>query len=173
VPPELVVVQLKVVPATFDVGVKLAIAVPQPVVVVIEFVIEGVGLTVNVTVEVHPLLLVKVIVEFPAETAFTKPAEVMVATVVFDDTHGLLVAGVPVAFNALVTPTQADNVPVITDKAFTVKVAVAWQPLLFVYVIVVLPDATALTKPLEEIVATLVDAETQGFVAAADPLPVN
>jgi hypothetical protein len=45
VPPEDEDVQAKVAPATFEVGTKDAVAVPQPVVVVITFVTVGPGLT--------------------------------------------------------------------------------------------------------------------------------
>jgi len=56
---------------------------------------------------------------------------------------------------------------------FTVKLAVIWQPLLFVYVIVVVPAATAVTRPVALTVATPVLDETHGLLAAAVADPVN
>jgi hypothetical protein len=49
----------------------------------------------------------------------------------------------------------------------TVIVEVCEQPLLFLYVIVDVPNATAVTSPLLETVAIVVSLETQGFVVAA------
>jgi hypothetical protein len=47
------------------------------------------------------------------------------------------------------------------------------QPLLFVYVIVVEPLDTPVTKPVESTVATLVSEEVQGVMASGVPEPIN
>ena len=46
----------------------------------------------------------------------------IVATAVFDETHGFVDAGVPLPVNVEVPPTQALNVPVIVGSALTVMV---------------------------------------------------
>ena len=58
-------------------------------------------------------------------------------------------------------------------KAFTVTVSVTVHPLLSVYVITLVPDETPVRTPALVIVATEVVADTQAFVVAAVPLPVN
>ena len=58
-------------------------------------------------------------------------------------------------------------------KAFTVTVSVTVHPLLSVYVITLVPDETPVRTPALVIVATDVVADTQAFVVAAVPLPVN
>jgi hypothetical protein len=73
-----------------------------------------------------------VTIPVPADKPVTTPVLFMVATVVFDDVHGLVAAAVPDPVNDVVEPTQTFNVPPIVGNAFTVTVAVCWQPLLFV-----------------------------------------
>ncbi len=136
-------------------------------------VIVGNAFTVNVAVTIQPLLLVYVIVVVPADTAVTNPVDETVATDVFDETHGLVVAGDADPVNCDVPFTQADNVPVIVGNAFTVNVVVTIHPLLFVYVIVVVPAVNAVTSPVFETVATVVFEETHGFVVAGDAEPIN
>jgi hypothetical protein len=68
----------------------------------------------------------------PPDTPVTTPVLFTVATPVFDDIHGVTAAAVPDPVNDVVKPTQTFNVPPIVGNAFTVTVAVCWQPLLFV-----------------------------------------
>jgi hypothetical protein len=114
-----------------------------------------------------------VIVVVPAETAVTNPVDETVATDVFDETHGFVVAGDAEPVSCEVAFTQADNVPDIVGNAFTVNIAVTIQPLLLVYVIVVVPAVNAVTSPVFETVATVVLEEIHGFVVAGDAEPVN
>ena len=59
-------------------------------------------------------------------------------------------------------------------KGFTVIVVFILQPFEFVYVIIVVPVFTAVTKPVEAlIVATAGADETQAPVVAGVPLPVS
>ena len=95
------------------------------------------------------------------------------ATVVVADSHGVEAAAVPDPVNCVVDPVQTDNVPLIVGKALTVTVAVFEQPRSFVYVITLVPAATAVTKPVLFTVATVVVADSQGLEAAAVPDPVN
>ncbi len=136
-------------------------------------VMVGNVLTVNVAVTIHPLLFAYVIVVVPAVKAVTSPVFETVATVVFEETHGFVVAGDAEPVNCTVPFTQADNVPEMVGKALTVNVAVIIHPLLFVYVIVVVPAVNAVTSPVFETVATAVFEETHGFIAAGDAEPVN
>jgi len=62
---------------------------------------------------------------------------------------------------------------VIVGNPLTVTTAVIIQPLLLVYVIVVVPTLTPVTCPELSIVATAVSDDTQGVVVAAVPDPVN
>ena len=109
----------------------------------------------------------------PAETAVTKPVLLTVATPVSLDTQGLVEAAVAEPVNWVDVPTRTNVVPVIVGKAFTVTVAVVVQPLELVYVMFALPAETAVTKPVLLTVATPVLLDTQGFVEAAVPEPVN
>jgi len=68
----------------------------------------------------------------PAATAVTRPVLFTVATPVLEDTHGVLAAAVPDPVSCEVLPIHALSVPVIVGKAFTVNVAVCWQPALLV-----------------------------------------
>ena len=108
----------------------------------------------------------------PAETPVTTPLLLTLATAVFDETQGVVVAAVAEPVSVVVKPAQTVSVPVIVGSAFTVTVAVMIQPFELVYVITEVPTATPVTTPVLFTVATAVFEETQGFVAdgAADPL---
>ena len=112
-------------------------------------------------------------VDVPAATPTTAPELLTVATLVFDDDHGVLVAGFVVALKLTFDPTQIDDDPVITGNGFTITVTFLTQPLVFVCVMILVPTDTVETNPPVLTVATLVVAETQGFVVAAVALPVN
>ena len=92
---------------------------------------------------------------------------------VFELLQGALDAAVALPVNWIVAPTQTALTPVIIGTAFTVIVVVTEQPLLFVYVIVVVPADKAVINPALEIVATEVLLDSQGLVLDAVPLPVN
>ena len=64
------------------------------------------------------------IVVVPAVNAVTSPVFETVATVVFDETHGFVVAGEADPVSCEVAFTHADSVPVIVGSALTVNVAV-------------------------------------------------
>ena len=101
------------------VAVKL-IEPPLQASVVVE-VIDGAALTVKVSEDEHPLLLVKVIVVVPEDKGVTTPVVLTVAIAVLLEVHGLLVAAVPVALKLTVLPpAMPDNVPEITGFAYTV-----------------------------------------------------
>ena len=68
----------------------------------------------------------------PADTPVTSPVLLIVATAVFDDTHGLTAAAVAEPDKASVAPTQIGAAPVIVGKAFTVTLNVRIQPLVLV-----------------------------------------
>ena len=121
----------------------------------------------------HPLLLVYVIVVVPGFTPVTTPALLTVATPVLEDVHGLTAAGVPDPVNVMVAPSHTAVGPVIVGNAFTVTVAVLVQPLLLVYVIVVVPAETPVTTPALLTVATPVFDDVHGLTAAGVPEPVN
>jgi hypothetical protein len=103
----------------------------------------------------------------------TAPTLVTVATPVFEDDHGVVVDGFVVALKPTFDPTQIDDDPVITGNGFTITVTFLAQPLVFVYVMILVPTDTVDTNPLALTVATLVVAEAQGFVVAAVALPVS
>jgi len=96
-----------------------------------------------------------------------------VATAGVAETQGFTAAGVPEPVNVVVPPTQTVNVPAMVGAAVTVTVAVRLQPLLFVYVITLVPAATPVTTPVLLTVATAGVADTHGFTAAGVPEPVN
>ena len=52
-------------------------------------------------------------------------------------------------------------------------VVVCWQPMLFVYVITLVPAATPVTTPVLLTIATAGVADTHGLTAAGVPDPVN
>src|SRR5215831_9087748 len=99
----------------------------------------------------------------PPDTPVTSPVLLTVATAGVADTHGLTAAGVPDPVSCVVDPTHTFSVPVIVGLGFTVTVAVMLQPLLFVYVITLVPPDTPVTSPVLLTVATASVAETQGF----------
>jgi hypothetical protein len=163
-----------------DVHGLTAAGVPEPVNVIVDPsqtlsvpVIAGCASTVTVTVLLHPLLFVKVITLVPALTPVTTPVLLTVATEVVADVHGFAAAGVPDPVNVVVNPTQTLSVPVIAGCVSTVTVTVLLQPLLFVYVITLVPGFTPVTTPMLLTVATLVVADVHGFTAAGVPEPVN
>ena len=82
----------------------------------------GIGLTVIVTVLLHPFILVYVMTLAPAPTEVTNPKLLTVATPVVPDTHGDEAAGVPEPVNWVVDPRQIFNVPVIVGSGLTVMV---------------------------------------------------
>ena len=96
--------------------------------------IVGKAFMVTTAVVLQPLLLVRVIVAFPADTPVTIPVALTVAIAVFEDVQGFVVAGVPLPVSCVVAPTQADKVPVMVTAAagFMVISAVLLQPLLLV-----------------------------------------
>ena len=64
------------------------------------------------------------IVAVPALTPVTTPVAFTVATVVSEETHGVVVAAAADPDKAVVEPTQTFKFPVIVGNAFTVIVAV-------------------------------------------------
>jgi hypothetical protein len=133
----------------------------------------GFALTVIACVTKHPLLLVYVIVVLPAATPVTTPELDTVAVDGIDETHGFEVAAVALPVNAMVAPTHTALFPVIVGLEFTVINALTAQPRLLVYVIVEVPTETAVTSPVNEMVATEVLPDTHGLVVAAVPDPVS
>ena len=113
------------------------------------------------------------IVAVPASTPVTVPVALTVATAVFEELQGFVVAGVPFPVNCVVNPVQTDNVPAIVGKAFMVTRAVVLQPLLLVRVIVAFPADTPVTTPVALTVAIAVFEDVQGFMVAGVPFPVN
>ena len=105
--------------------------------------------------------------------AVNNPELVIVAIEVLAETHGFEDAGVPDPESCEVVFGQRTTFPVIVGRAFTVMVEVLEQPILLVYVIVVVPAETPVTRPVIEMVATEVLLETHGIVVAAVPFPVN
>jgi len=80
---------------------------------------------------------------------------------------------VPDPVNVIVDPSQTTVSPLMVGSAFTVTVVVLVQPLLLVYVMVVVPAATPVTTPALFTVATPVLEDVHGFTAAGVPDPVN
>ena len=103
----------------------------------------------------------------------TTPLLETVATLVFEDVHGVVASGVADPVSVLVSPRQTLGVPVIVGNGLTKKLAVCVQPFVFLYVIVTVPALTPVTTPVLETVATAVFEEVQGLVACAVPLPVS
>jgi hypothetical protein len=92
---------------------------------------------------------------------------------VIDEVQGLVIAADPEPVRVVVAPTQAESVPDIVGAAIMVIVAVAVQLLVVLYVIVVVPTATGVTRPTFETVATVGADDTHGFVAFGVPEPVK
>ena len=97
----------------------------------------------------------------------------MVATTDADDVHGVDAAGMSLATNCVVAPTQILVDAVTTGKPFTVINWVALQPVLFVYVIKAVPADTPVTTPALLTVAAPAAFETHAFDDAGVPVPVN
>jgi hypothetical protein len=119
-----------------DVHGVTAAGVPDPLNCVVDAIhpdnvpdIVGKALKVTTVVAEHPLLIVYVIVVVPGEIPVTKPVALTVATAVFEETHGFVVAGVPVPVNCVVAFWQTDVVPLIVGTASIVIDIVAEQPL--------------------------------------------
>ena len=87
----------------------------------IENVTAGEGFTVNKAAVLQPKLFVKVIVVLPAETPVTRPVELTVAIVLFDDIQGLEVAAVAEPFNWDLVPIQENKFPVIVGDGLITK----------------------------------------------------
>jgi hypothetical protein len=81
----------------------------------------GAAFTVKLAVAVHPFELVYVIKEVPGETAVTRPVEVIEAIPGFEEIQGFA-AGVVVAVNVAVVPTQADKLPDIVGELLIVTI---------------------------------------------------
>ncbi|MNX85416.1 hypothetical protein D3C86_1172520 [compost metagenome] len=91
-------------------------------------VIEGNGLIVTSAVFWQEPELVKVMVAVPAEIPVTNPVLETVATAGFEEVHGFVAAGIPVALNCVVAPTQAFKVPEMVGVPSTFKVIVLEHP---------------------------------------------
>jgi hypothetical protein len=133
----------------------------------------GNAFTVTVDVIVQPLLFLYVIKLVPAETPVTTPELFTVATPVEADIQGVVASAVAEPVNVVVVSTQTFKPPVIVGKSFTVTIAVVVQPLLFLYVIKLVPAETPVTTPELFTVATPVEADIQGVVASAVAEPLN
>ena len=90
-----------------------------------------------------------------------------------EDNHGFVDAAVGLPESVRVPPTHTALLPVTVGFALTVIVTVTEQPLLFVYVIVLVPAVSAEINPAFVIVATEVLLEVQGLLDAAVPEPVS
>ena len=113
--------------------------VPEPVSVVVKPsqtfkvpVIVGRASTLTVAVILHPLELVYVMMEVPADTPVTTPTLSTVATAGLAETQGFVAAAVPEPVSVVVRPSQTFKVPLIVGSAFTITVAVMIQPFEFV-----------------------------------------
>jgi hypothetical protein len=100
-------------------------------------VIIGFEYTVTKDVTWHPLLLVYVIVVFPAKIAVINPFAEIVATPVLLDIQGVLRAAVALPVNCEVLLTQSVKLPDMLGLAFTCTGTLAEHPRFVVYVIVV------------------------------------
>jgi hypothetical protein len=131
------------------------------------------SLMVTVRVVLHPTEFVYVIVVVPDAIPVTSPVDETVATPVLLEVQGFEIAGVPEPVSWEVALIHNVVAPLIVGLALTVTVVVVGQPLELLYVIVVVPAATAVTKPVFEIVATAVFELTHGLTAAGAPGPAN
>lgn len=109
----------------------------------------------------------------PVEIPVTKPVLSTVAILGDAEIHASVVAGVVDAVSCVVDPSQTFNVLEKRGSEFTVTVAVCIQPLLVMYVIVLVPTATPVTTPVLLAVATDVVEEIQLVVSAGMSVPVN
>lgn len=81
--------------------------------------------------------------------------------------------GFVVALKLTFDPTQIDDDPLITGNGFTITVLVLTQPLLFVYVMMVVPTDCAETNPPFVTVAIAGVDDTQGLLVAAVGEPLS
>ena len=109
----------------------------------------------------------------PDPTVVITPALSIVATVASLDTHGVVADGVPDPIKVTELPRHTEPGPLIVGTLLTVITCVVVQPLLFVYVISVVPLATPVTIPPLSIVAIPGLLDTHGVVADGVPDPVN
>ena len=117
--------------------------------------------------------MVYVIVVVPPLIPVTNPVLFTVATLVLEELQGFVVAAVALPINCVVVLAQIIRFPVIVGYGFTVTETEVWQPFVLVYVIVVVPALTPVTKPVLETVATAVLEEIHALVDDAVALPVN
>jgi hypothetical protein len=80
------------------------------------------------------------------------------------EVQGLVALEVPLPDNVVVSPAQTVKVPEIEGNGFIVTDAVWVHPLLFMYVISVVPAVTPVITPLPLTVATPVLEEVHGVV---------
>ena len=109
----------------------------------------------------------------PALTPVTTPPLVIVATPGVADDHGVVACAVAEPDNVVVEPTQTLNVPLIVGNGLTVTVTVFIQPLVFIYVMTLVPALKPVIMPPFVIVATAGVADAQGVVACAVDEPDN
>jgi hypothetical protein len=109
----------------------------------------------------------------PAETPVTNPVPETVATPGLEEVHGVPGSGLPDPVSCTVPPIQIGELPLIVGFAFTVTKTVVWHPFELVYVIVALPAATPVTRPVPETVATPGFELTHGFTPAGVGDPVS
>lgn len=107
-------------PVLEDVHGLVAAGVPEPVKVIVDVLhtavgpeIVGCAVTVIATVFEQPLLLVYVMTVVPGFTAVITPALDTVATLVVEDVHGVVAAGVPDPVKVIVEPSQTVVGPLI------------------------------------------------------------
>ena len=151
------------------------------------FKLTPVGIIFTVTAQVavfEPVFVVTVIVAVPFPTAVTKPLEDTVATFVLLDFHVTVLSaasvGDTVAVNCTVAPLDVKVAEVLfrlmpVGIIFTVTAQVAvFEPVFVVTIIVAVPFPTAVTKPLEDTVATfvLLDAHVTDLSVAFDGVTV-
>ena len=106
----------------------------------------------------------------PVLIPVTKPEVLIVAMVVAEDDHVAPAAGVPEPVNWLVAVLQTVVVPLIAGT-FTVAVTVVLLPQKLVYVIVLVPAVTPVTKPVLLTVAIVMAEDVHGLEVAGVPEP--
>jgi hypothetical protein len=154
--------------------------VPEPVNVVVPpiqavnipvIVGEAAIVTPAVTVQFDEFLYV--ILEVPTASPVTTPVEETVAIVGDAEVQGVVGSGVPEPIKVVPEPIQVFVTPVIVGWATIVTNAETVQLLEFLYVILVVPTATLVTKPVVETVAIVGADESHGVEPAAVAEPVN
>lgn len=133
----------------------------------------GMGFTEMDCVFTQPLTSVYVMMLVPVVNPLTTPVLLMVATVVLEEVQGVVTEGVPDPVKVKEAPTQTPVPPVILCRAFTWMLMVLRQPLLSVYVMVVLPADKPVTTPVLLMVATVVLEEVHGLTVAGVPEPLK